>query len=154
VIRRLNESSRSGFAVAVYGTISLAVVVVAWDAEGQVWDLVFVVIGYTLAIWLAHAFATVVSGGHGATWRAALSHEKPVTLAAVPVVLLTVIGGLFGWSLDLVEGLALISLAVLLAVLQIVLLKSMPSDNRRVGSTVFLDMVAFFLIVLLLLAVH
>ena len=152
--RQLSPPSRSEFAVAVYGTISLAVVVVAWDAEDDVWDLVLVVIGYSLAIWLAHAFAAVVSGGPEATWREALVREKAVMVGAVPVVVVAVIGGLLGASTDLVELLALVSLAVLLAVLQIVLLKSMPSDNRRVGGTVFVDLVAFFVIVLLLVALH
>ena len=152
--RSLSLRSRSEFAVAVYGTISLAVVVVAWEPEGEPWDLVFLTIGYSLAIWLAHAFAAVVSGGPEATWRAALAHEKAVMLGAVPVVAIGVIGALLDWSPEAVETLALGALAALLAVLQIVLFKAMPSDNRRIGSTVLLDLVAFVVIVLLLAALH
>jgi hypothetical protein len=154
VRRALSQRSRNQFAVAVYGTISLAVVVVAWEPEGEVWDLVFLVMGYSLAIWLAHAFAVVVSEGPEATWRAALARQKAVMLGAVPVVVIGVIGALLSWSPDVVETLALGALAALLAVLQIVLLKAMPSDNRRIGSTVLLDLVAFVVIVLLLVAVH
>ena len=77
---------RAQFAVAVYGIISIAVVVVAWDADGDPWELAALAIGYALAIWLAHSFANVVSGGPEATWRAALVHEEPVMIGAVPVV--------------------------------------------------------------------
>jgi hypothetical protein len=145
VTREVSHGRRGEYALAV---------VVAWEGEGESWDLVFLSIGYALAIWLAHSFANVVSAGPDAKWRAALAREMPVMVGAVPVVVLGALGELFGWTPETVELLALISLAVMLAAVQIVLLKSAPVHKRRLGSTVLLDLIAFVVIVLLLVAVH
>ena len=140
--------------MAVYGIISIAVVVVAWEPDGDPWELAALAIGYALAIWLAHSFANVVSGGPDAKWRTALVHEEPVMIGAVPVVLAATLGGLFDLSAETVDLLALIGLMVLLAVVQIVLLRTAPPHKRRVGATLALDLISFLVIVVLLVAVH
>ena len=107
-----------------------------------------------MAIWFAHSFANVVAGGRDATWRAALVHEEPVMLGAVPVIVAALLGQLFGWSSAAVELAGLIGLGVLLIAIQLVLLRTAPPHERRVGGTLVLDLVSALLIVLLLLAVH
>ena len=145
---------RAQLAVAVYGIISMAVVDVAWDSEGEPWELAALAIGYAVAIWFAHSFATVVAGGRDATWRSALVHEEPVMLGAVPVIVAAVLGQLFDWDSSTVELVGLIGLGVLLVAIQLVLLRTAPPHERRVGGTLVLDLVSALLIVLLLLAVH
>ena len=138
----------------MYGIISMAVVDVAWDNDGEPWELAALAVGYAVAIWLAHSFANVVAGGRDATWRAALVHEQPVMLAAVPVVAAGVLGQIFGWSSAAVELAGLIGLGVLLIAIQLVLLRTAPPNERRLGGTLVLDLVSAMLIVALLLAVH
>jgi hypothetical protein len=151
---QIGESSRRRFAVAVYGIVSIAVVVVAWQPDGDPADLPFLAAGYALAIWLAHSFANVVSGGANASWRVALRHESSVMAGAVPVIVVALLGVLFGWSATTVEVLALCSLMALLAAVQLVLLRTAPPEQRRLGATLVLDLISFVLIVLLLVAVH
>ena len=97
-VSRLARLQRAQLAVAVYGIISMAVVDVAWDNDGEPWELAVLALGYAVAIWFAHSFANVVAGGRDATWRSALVHEEPVMLGAVPVIVAGVFGQLFGWS--------------------------------------------------------
>jgi hypothetical protein len=151
---QIAESSRRRFAVAIYGIISMAVVVVAWEPEGDAADLAVLAAGYAVAIWLAHSFANVVSGGANASWRVALRHETSVMAGAPGVVVISLLGALFGWSTTAIEVAALFSLIGLLAAVQLVLLRSAPPEQRRVGATLVLDLVSFLLIVLLLVAVH
>ena len=151
---QIAASSRRRFAVAIYGIVSMAVVVVAWEPEGDAVDLAFLAAGYAVAIWLAHSFANVVSGGANASWRVALRHETSVMAGAPAVVLISLLGALAGWSSTTIEVLALCSLVGLLAAVQLVLLRSAPPERRRVGATLVLDLVTFLLIVLLLVAVH
>jgi hypothetical protein len=96
----------------------------------------------------------VVAGGRDATWRTALVHEEPVMLGAVPVVVAALLGQLFGWSSSAVELAGLIGLGVLLVAIQLILLRTAPPHERRVGGTLVLDLVSAMMIVLLLLAVH
>src|SRR4051794_39468291 len=91
------HAHRAQLAVAVYRAVGMAVVVVAWEPGGEPWELAALAVGYALAIWLAHSFANVVSGGAEASWRVALAHEQPVMVSAVPVVIVGVLGQLFGW---------------------------------------------------------
>jgi len=145
---------RAQLAVAVYGTVSMAVVVVAWEPGGEAWELAVLALGYAIAIWLAHSFANVVSGGAEASWRVALAHEQPVMVSAVPVAIVALLGQLFDWTPETVELLALVGLVLLLVAIQFVLLRTAPAHERRLGGTLVLDIVAFVLIVLLLVAVH
>jgi hypothetical protein len=150
----IGEHRRSQLAVAVYGIVSVAVVVVAWEPDGDPADLPFLAAGYAIAIWLAHSFANVVSSGADASWREALRHERPVTFGAVPVVVIACLGLLFDWTTTTIEVLALISLVVALASVQLVLLRTAPPERRRLGATLVLDVISFAVIVLLLVAVH
>jgi hypothetical protein len=150
----LRHFQRAQFAVAVYGIISLAVVVVAWEPGGKPWELALLAAGYAVAIWLAHSFADVVSGGPDTTWRAALVEEEPVMVGAVPVVVIALVGQLLGWEPAVVELLDLLSLVALLVVVQIFLVRTASPDRRRVGGTLIVDVLVFLLIVVLLVAVH
>jgi hypothetical protein len=145
---------RAQFAVAVYGIISIAVVVVAWEPGGEPWELAALAVGYAVAIWVAHSFANVVSGGKEATWRAALVHEEPVMAGAIPVIVAGLLGQLFDWNTDTVELVALLGLGALLAAVQTLLVVSTPADDRRLVATVVLDLASAALIVVLLVAVH
>jgi hypothetical protein len=150
----LPQLQRAQFAVAVYGIISIAVVVVAWEPGGEPWELALLAAGYAVAIWLAHSFANVVSGGPETTWRTALVEEEPVMVGAVPVVAIALLGQLFGWKAALVEFLDLIALVALLIAVEVFLVRTAAPGRRRVGGTVILDVIFFLLIVVLLLAVH
>ena len=132
----------------------MAVVDVAWDGEGEPWELAALAIGYGVAIWFAHSFSNVVAGGRDATWRAALVQEEPVMLGAVPLIVAALLGQVFGSSAPAAELAGLIGLAVVLIAIQLVLLRTAPPHERRVGGTLVLDLVGALLIVLLLLAVH
>jgi hypothetical protein len=145
---------RAQLAVAVYGIISMAVVDVAWDGDGEPWELAVLAIGYAIAIWFAHSFANVVAGGRDATWRDALAHEAPVMPGAAPVAVAALLGQAFGWSSSAVELAGLIGLGVVLVGIQLILLRTAPPHERRVGGTLVLDLVSALMIVLLLLAVH
>jgi hypothetical protein len=132
----------------------MAVVDVAWDGEGEPWELAVLALGYAVAIWFAHSFANVVAGGRDASWRTALLHEAPVMLGAAPVAVAALLGQTFGWSSRTVELAGLIGLGVLLVGIQLILLRTAPPHERRVGGTLVLDLVSALMIVLLLLVVH
>jgi len=153
-VPELGEHHRSQFAVAVYGIISVGVVVAAWEPEGSSWELALLAALYAMAIWLAHSFANVMSRGPSARWRAALDHEKWVMVGAIPVVVVALLGELFDWSPEMVDLLAFGSLLVLLVVVQLLLLRVSPPHQRRLGATLALDVIAFLIIVVLLVAVH
>ena len=75
-------------------------------------------------------------------------------LGAVPLIVAALLGQVFGWSSPAVELAGLIGLGVLLIAIQLVLLRTAPPHERRVGGTLVLALVSALLIVLLLLAVH
>jgi hypothetical protein len=150
----LSEHHRSQFAVAVYGIISVAVLVAVWEPEGSSWELSVLAALYALAIWLAHSFANVMSRGPTARWRVALDHEKWVMVGAIPVVVVGLLGELFDWSPDTADFVAFASLLVLLIAVQLLLLRVSPPHQRRLGATLALDVAAFLIIVILLAAVH
>jgi hypothetical protein len=150
----LGERSRRQLAVAVYGIMIIAVVVVAWEPDGDSADLPLLAAGYAIAIWLAHSFANVVSGGADASWREALRQERPVTFGAIPVIIVGLFGVMFDWTATTIEVLALLGLVGFLVSVQLVLLRTAPPERRRLGATLVLDLIAFAVIVLLLVAVH
>jgi hypothetical protein len=69
---------RASYTSAIYGVVSIAAVIVAWEADGNEWHLIEVISGYLLALWLTHSYAALVGSGEFAPWRHVLRHEFPV----------------------------------------------------------------------------
>src|SRR3982751_6662682 len=88
------QTTRWASATAIYGLVSVAVVIVAWESDQGRWDLTLLIVGYLAVLWLTHSYARVVSAGPGGSWRQALSSELPVAVGGIPVLVVAVLGAL------------------------------------------------------------
>ena len=134
---------------AVYGVVSIAAVIVAWEADGNEWHLIEVITGYLLALWLTHSYAALVSTGTYSSWRAVVAHEFPVAAAGLPALGMAVLGQIFSWNIEEASDLALIACAVTLFAIQASVVRRMGASRRRLVLTVACDMVIAAVIVAL-----
>ena len=143
-------TERSGsYTSAVYGVVSIAAVIVAWQADGNEWHLIEVITGYLLALWLTHSYAALVSTGTFRSWRGVVGHEFPVAAAGLPALGVAVLGQIFGWNIEEAADLALTACAVTLFAIQASVVRRMGSSRRRLVLTVACDMVIAAVIVAL-----
>jgi len=138
---------RASYTSAIYGVVSIAAVIVAWEADGNEWHLIEVISGYLLALWLTHSYAALVSTGQFTPWRRVLAHEFPVAGAGLPALGLAVLGQIFRWDIEETSDLALIACAVTLLAIQASLLRHLGAGRRRLVLTILCDMVCAGVIV-------
>lgn len=91
---------RRATAEGIYACLAIAVVCAAWEYD-NLGELALEVLLYSVALWLFHVYAQVVHGGWerrgaGDLWAIA-KHEWPHLEAALPAVVVV----LLGWSLGL-----------------------------------------------------
>jgi len=140
---------RTIHATAVYGALSIALVVVTWEADGNDWHLVEVLAGYAVTLWLLHTYAALVSEGSFRYWRAAARDEFPVAAAALPALGVAVLGELLKWSQEETADVDLIVVALTLVVIQATILRELGYNKRRLFMTVTVDMVLAAVIIVL-----
>jgi hypothetical protein len=140
-------TERAGYTSAIYGVVSIAAVVVAWEADGNEWHLIEVITGYLLALWLTHSYAAMVSTGQFRVWSNVLRHEFPVAAAGLPALGIAILGQIFDWDIEEASDLALIACAVTLFGIQANVVRHMGASRRRLILTVVCDMVLAAVIV-------
>jgi hypothetical protein len=149
VATRVEATDQRTFSGAIYGVVSVAAVVVAWESDGDPWDLPGLILGYILILWLTHSYAHVAGSGIGGSWRVALRHELPVGAVGFPALAVASIGALMRWDDEPMSDVALIACAVTLVAIQTAVLRSATLSRRRVLMTVIYDLACAALIVFL-----
>jgi hypothetical protein len=134
---------------AIYGVVSIAAVIVAWEADGNDWHLIEVISGYLVVLWSTHAYARLISSGELASWRSALRHEFPVAAAGLPALAVAVVGQIVNWDLEHVSLIALMACGVTLVAIQIAILRPLGTGRTRVAITVICDLICAALIIYL-----
>ncbi len=139
---RLQKWDTAQIAGAVYGTISAAVIVAGWKGTTPS-DLVYLLLGYVLTLWLAHSYANFVALGGGRTgWdglRHTLVHEWPVAQSGLTVTAVAAGGALLGADAADTQDVALIVCLVNLVTWQLIAYRSGPPvqpSTLRVGLVV------------------
>ena len=140
---------RLAYATAVYGALSIALVVVEWEGDGNEWHLVEVIAGYVATMWLTHTYANLVSRAELGTWWEAARDEFSVAAAGLPALGVALLGKFLGWNQESVADLALIACAVTLVAIQTAVVRRYGSDRRRVLLTVVVDIILAAVIVTL-----
>jgi hypothetical protein len=128
------------FATAVYGALSIALVVVEWEGDGNEWHLVEVIAGYVATMWLTHTYASLVSQGDYRSWFEVAREEFPVAAAGLPALGVALVGQLLGWDQNETADLALIACAVTLVAIQVAIVRQLGLSRHRVILTVVIDM--------------
>ena len=82
---------------AIYGTISIAVVVAQYGGKDED-RLAGIIAGYAVSIYLAHMFSVLVTS-EDRSWRQASVRSAPVIESALPAMLTAFVGRLAGWSI-------------------------------------------------------
>ena len=141
--------SRTIHATAVYGALSIALVVVTWEADGNDWHLVEAIAGYAVTLWLLHTYAALVSEGSFRHWRAAARDEFPVAAAALPALGVAVLGELLAWGQEETADVDLIVVALTLVVIQAIILRELGFSRRRLLMTISIDMILAAVILVL-----
>jgi hypothetical protein len=141
--------SRTIHATAVYGALSIALVVVTWEADGNDWHLVEVLAGYAITLWLTHTYAALVSAGSFRHWVSVAREEFPVAAAALPALGVAVLGELLSWGQEETADVDLIVVALTLIVIQATILRELGFNRRRFFMTVIADMFCAAVIIVL-----
>ena len=132
---------RLAYATAVYGALSIALVVVEWESDGNEWHLVEVIAGYVATLWLTHTYASLVSRADLSSWREVAREEFSVAGAGLPALGVALLGQLLGWNQATVADLALLACAVTLVGIQAVIVRQYGYNRRRLILTIVVDMI-------------
>ena len=124
---------------AIYGVMSIAVVVVTWEADGNEWHLVEVIAGYIASLWLLHSYAALGATGRLRPWWHVVLEESPVAIAGVPALGVAMLGLILGWSDPMETRLALAACGVTLIALQTTVLRRYGANRRRITTTIAVD---------------
>lgn len=125
---------------AVYGALTIALVVVDWEGDGNEWHLVEVIAGYVLTMWLTHIYANLVSRGAFRSWYEVAREEFSVAAAGLPALGVAVLGQLLAWDQNKTADLALAACAVTLVGIQVGIVRQLGFNRRRVMLTIIVDM--------------
>jgi hypothetical protein len=125
------------FATAVYGALTIALVVVDWEGDGNEWHLVEVIAGYVVTMWLTHAYAALVSRGELSSWLEIAWEEFPVAAAGLPALAVALLGQFLHWDQNETAILALVTLIVI----QIAIVRRLGVTRGRLLVTVVVDMI-------------
>ena len=138
---------------AVYGTISAAVIAAGWKGDTAV-DLVFLLLGYVLVLWLAHSYADFVAHGGRkdgfADLRHTMVHEWPVAQSGLTVTAAAAATAALSADATTTQDDALVTCLVNLVVWQLIAYRSGP---RVDASTMRVGLVVNTLIILLIIGI-
>jgi hypothetical protein len=140
---------RLAYATAVYGALSIALVVVEWEGDGNEWHLVEVIAGYVATMWLTHTYASLVSRGDYKSLFEAAREEFSVAAAGLPALGVALLGKFLGWTQESVADLALVACAVTLITIQTAIVRQYGSTRRRLLLTIVVDMILAAVIITL-----
>jgi hypothetical protein len=140
---------RLAYATAVYGALSIALVVVEWEGDGNEWHLVEVIAGYVATMWLTHTYASLVSRGDYKSVFEAAREEFSVAAAGLPALGVALLGKFLGWTQESVADLALVACAVTLIAIQTAIVRQYGSTRRRLLLTIIVDMILAAVIITL-----
>jgi hypothetical protein len=140
---------RLAYATAVYGALSIALVVVEWEGDGNEWHLVEVIAGYVATMWLTHTYASLVSRGDYKSLFEAAREEFSVAAAGLPALGVALLGKFLGWTQESVADLALVACAVTLIAIQTAIVRQYGSTRRRLLLTIIVDMILAAVIITL-----
>jgi len=129
------------FATAVYGALTIALVVVDWEGDGNEWHLVEVIAGYVITMWLTHTYAALVSRGELGAWVEVAREEFPVAAAGLPALAVALLGQFLHWDQNETAILALVACAVTLIVIQVAIVRHLGVTRARLLVTVVVDMI-------------
>ena len=132
---------RAAYTSAIYGVVSIAAVVVTWQADGNDWHLVEVIAGYVVTLWMMHSYAAWVTTGHFRSWYHVVWDEFPVAAVGLPALAVAVLGQLLGWGQAATADLALLACAITLLSLQTKVVRGVGVSSHRIVMTVVFDMV-------------
>ena len=147
----ITESVRKRWAssIAIYGVVSIAIVIVAWESDGDDWELPGLIVGYMLLIWLTHTYARFVSEGLKGSWWKALRDELPVAAAGLPALAVSAIGAVAHANEPTEYGISLATCAITLVLMQTVILSADNATPRRIVVTAVYDLIAGAIVILL-----
>ncbi|MBV9411285.1 MAG: hypothetical protein JO148_06800 [Acidimicrobiia bacterium] len=129
------------YATAVYGALTIALVVVDWEGDGTEWHLVEVLAGYVATMWLTHTYAALVATGEFTSWLAVARDEFSVAAAGLPALGIALLGQFLHWDQNETAILALIACAVTLVAIQAVIVHHLGFTRRRLMLTIIVDMI-------------
>jgi heme/copper-type cytochrome/quinol oxidase subunit 4 len=127
------------FATAVYGALTIALVVVDWEGDGNEWHLVEVLVGYALTMWLTHIYAALVSRGDFSSWFEVAREEFAVAAAGLPAIAVALVGQLLHWDQNETADLALLACAVTLVGIQVAIVRHLGFSRSRLWLTLVVD---------------
>lgn len=130
----------AAYTSAIYGVISIAAVIVTWEADGNEWHLVEVIAGYSITLWMMHSYAALVASGHVRPWLHIVREEFPVAAAGIPALGVALLGQLLAWDIEETSDLALVACAATLVAIQTHVVRRNGANRRRVITTVGFDM--------------
>lgn len=139
-VRAETVEHRLVYATAVYGALSIALVVVEWEGDGNEWHLVEVIAGYVATMWLTHTYAALVSRAEYRSWLEVAREEFPVAAAGLPALGIALVGQLLGWDQNETANLALVACAITLVGVQAATVGHLGFSRRRLLLTVVVDM--------------
>jgi hypothetical protein len=129
------------FSTAVYGALTIALVVVDWEGDGTEWHLVEVIAGYVVTMWLTHTYASLVSMGEYRSWFEVAREEFSVAAAGLPALGVALLGEFLHWNQNETADLALIACAVTLLGIQVAILRHLGFSQWRLVVTIVVDMI-------------
>jgi hypothetical protein len=140
---------RLAYATAVYGALSIALVVVEWQGDGNEWHLVEVIAGYVATLWLTHTYASLVSLADFGSWFEVVREEFSVAAAGLPALAVALVGQFLGWNQETVADLALLACAATLVGIQVAIVRQYGVNRRRLALTIVVDMILAAVIITL-----
>jgi hypothetical protein len=129
------------YATAVYGALTIALVVVDWEGDGTEWHLVEVIAGYVATMWLTHTYAALVSRGEFSAWFEVAREEFSVAAAGLPALGIALLGQYLHWDQNETAILALVACAVTLVAIQAAIVRHLGFTRKRLLLTVVVDMI-------------
>jgi hypothetical protein len=133
---------RPDTAEGIYGSLAVAVVCTAWYGN-RLSSLALEIVVYCVTLWLLHVYARVAHGGWSSRTNAQLAYwarrEWPHLEAAVPALVVLLVGWAFGLDPALVADLALGATLANLLIWQVALLAPERPSLRALTLTVVLD---------------
>ena len=147
----ITESVRKRWAstIAIYGVVSIAIVTIAWESDGDDWDLPGLILAYIVLIWLTHTYAKFVAEGVGHSWWRAARDEFPVAAAGLPALVASAIGAMGHASEATEYSITLATCAITLLVMQTVILRVEGASSGRVVLTAIYDLLAGAVVIVL-----
>jgi len=127
------------FATAVYGALTIALVVVDWEGDGNEWHLVEVIAGYVATMWLTHTYAALVSIGEFSRWFDVAKEEFSVAAAGVPALAVALLGQFLHWNQNETANLALLACAVTLVGIQVAIVGRLGFSRGLLLLTLVVD---------------